>query len=72
MIGTLPYYRFFQFNTLAVIERIAYHCSRPEEFPALLRVIARWRHRKLAELQYISIAVSGADISTKVVNCSVD
>jgi hypothetical protein len=57
VVATLPYYRLFQFNTLGVIKRIAQHCSRPDEFPLLLSVLSRWRHRKIAELHYISIAV---------------
>ena len=57
-IGTLPYYRYFHFNTLAVINRVAVYSSDPDKFPLLLQILVRWRERKLQELQFISIAVS--------------
>lgn len=58
VVGTLPYYRFFHFNTLGIIRRIALYRNRPSDFDILLRLLVRWRERKVAELQFISIAVS--------------
>ena len=57
-VGTFPYYRLFHFNTLGVIQRIALYGTEPSDFPILLRLLKNWRERKLAELQFISIAVS--------------
>ena len=57
-IGTFPYYRFFYFNTLGVIQRVALYSNRRNDFPILVRLLKRWRERKLAEAQFISIAVS--------------
>ena len=56
-IGTFPYYRLFHFNTLRPIELIA-SCTRRSLEPNKLRLlIDRWKRRKRAELQYVSIAV---------------
>lgn len=54
---TLPYYRFFQFNTTKPIFRLAVCASNPNQSSKLIYLIAHWRTRKLAELQFISIAV---------------
>lgn len=54
---TLPYYRFFQFNTIKPIYRLAACASNPRQSNKLIYLIAHWRKRKLAELQFISIAV---------------
>lgn len=54
---TFPYYRLFDFNTLGPINHVAKLTRQPDTFPALLRFLRRWRERKLAELQFISIAV---------------
>jgi len=54
---TLPYYRFFQFNTTKPIFRLAACASNPSQSSKLIHLIAHWRTRKLAELQFISIAV---------------
>lgn len=54
---TLPYYRFFQFNTLKPIHRLVACASNPRQSNKLIHLIAHWRTRKLAELQFISIAV---------------
>ncbi len=56
-IGTLPYYRLYQFNTVNPILRIAACTSQPNKFDNVLRLMVRWRARKLAELHFISIAV---------------
>jgi len=57
-IGTLPYYRLFDFNTLRPIELIA-SCTRRSLNPTkLLSLIDLWKRRKRAELQFVSIAVS--------------
>lgn len=56
-IGTLPYYRLYQFNTVNPILRIAACTSQPDKFENVLRLMVRWRTRKLAELHFISIAV---------------
>lgn len=56
--GTFPYYRLFHFNTLRPIELIA-ACTRQSSEPEkLLFLIDRWRRRKRAELQYVSIAAA--------------
>ncbi|MCJ1270604.1 hypothetical protein MMC22_010501 [Lobaria immixta] len=55
-LGTVPYYRFFQFNTLGPILRIAKYSSRRGQSRKVSQLLARWRTRKLAELQFISIA----------------
>jgi hypothetical protein len=57
-VGTLPYYRFYYFNTLGVLQRIAIVAQNPSDFPKLLSLLKHWRLRKLSELQFISIAVS--------------
>lgn len=57
-IGTLPYYRIFQFNTLQPILQIAAYSSQPSQVRRLRHLIDRWRTRKLQELHFISIAVS--------------
>ena len=55
--ATFPYYRFFQFNTLGPILRIAACTSQPIRFEKLSHLVVRWQSRKLAELQFTSIAV---------------
>lgn len=58
-LATLPYYRLYQFNTIRPIEKIAAFAS--EDLPdstKIAQALAIWRGRKLAELQFISIAVS--------------
>jgi len=57
-IGTLPYYRLFNFNTLRPIELIASCTRRSLEPDRLLSLIDLWRRGKRAELQFVSIAVS--------------
>jgi hypothetical protein len=56
-IGTLPYYRLYQFNTVNPILQIAASTSQPGRSQNVLRLVVRWRTRKLAELHFISIAV---------------
>jgi hypothetical protein len=56
-IGTLPYYRVFQFNTVKPILSIAAYTSQPNKSETILRLLVRWRTRKLEELHFISIAV---------------
>lgn len=58
LLGTFPYYRLFQFNTLGPILRIAAYSSQPGQSRKVLQILVRWRTRKIAELQFISIAVS--------------
>ncbi|CAI6335460.1 unnamed protein product [Periconia digitata] len=55
-IATLPYYRAYQFNTSKPLLMIANLATQSTESMDLLRLIAFWRERKLAELQYVSIA----------------
>jgi hypothetical protein len=56
-VGTLPYYRTYQFHTINPILRIAACTTRPGGSANVVRLLVRWRTRKLAELQFISIAV---------------
>lgn len=56
-IITFPYYRFFQFNTMKPIHRLAACKSRADPPKNLQYLIAHWRARKQAELHFISIAV---------------
>jgi hypothetical protein len=57
-IATLPYYRLYHFNTVSPLEKIALLASMsPPEDPKILRAVSFWRTRKLAELQFITIAV---------------
>lgn len=60
-IGTFPYYRLFHFNTLQPIRLIAFYSSQPEHYNKLVYHLNRWWTRKLAELQFVSIAVSLPD-----------
>ncbi|OCL12312.1 hypothetical protein AOQ84DRAFT_263196, partial [Glonium stellatum] len=53
---TLPYYRFFNFNTLRPIEDIARHTSEQNSLPIVLALLDRWRTRKRNELDFITIA----------------
>ncbi|PVI05713.1 hypothetical protein DM02DRAFT_516181, partial [Periconia macrospinosa] len=55
-IATLPYYRFYRFNTAEPLTRIAELATRSPESIELYRSIGFWRERKLAELQFVSIA----------------
>ena len=64
---TLPYYRFFQFNTIKPIYRLAACASNPGQTKRLLRLIVHWRTRKLAELQFISIAVGTSSLDPVIV-----
>lgn len=57
-IVTFPYYRSFQFYTLKPILRIAACTVQPGGDEKVLRLLILWRTRKLAELHFISIAVS--------------
>lgn len=57
-LGTLPYYRLFQYNTLRPIILIAVYCSQHGQGQKAMQQLAEWRSRKLGELQFISIAVS--------------
>ena len=57
---TLPYYRYFQVNTLSPIQRISKYASLPDEQDTVSRLLVRWRTRKLEELRFITIAVSSA------------
>jgi len=54
---TLPYYRVFHFNTLDPIQRIAAYTQRPDAINSLAFSLSQWRSRKIAELQFISVAV---------------
>merc|ERR1711981_807295 len=53
---TLPYYRYFQVNTLSPIQRISKYASLPDEQDTVSRLLVRWRTRKLEELRFITIA----------------
>ena len=68
LVGTLPYYRIFYFNTTKPIRQIAAYASHSGNQEKLLHLLVRWRRRKLAELQFVSIAVStnGRSPSTQV------
>jgi hypothetical protein len=75
-VMTLPYYRLYYFNTVAPIERIATLASQsPLDTRKVLRAIASWRARKLAELQFITISVRQlpllqlADVNNFSVQC---
>jgi hypothetical protein len=57
LIFTLPYYRNFHYNTIDPITRIAACTANPERFKKVVVLLSQWRMRKLAELQFISIAV---------------
>lgn len=56
-ILTLPYYRYFQVNTLSPLQRMSKAASLPDERESLSRLLTRWRVRKLEELRFITIAV---------------
>ena len=58
-VATLPYYRLFHFNTLQPVRRIADCTSDPSQTRRLIRLLFQWRRSKVAELQSVSIAVSG-------------
>ncbi|KAE9380913.1 hypothetical protein N431DRAFT_459827 [Stipitochalara longipes BDJ] len=53
---TLPYYRFFNFNTLQPIQHIGQQTIQRESLTVILASLTRWRERKAEELQFISIA----------------
>ncbi|KAJ8114816.1 hypothetical protein OPT61_g3396 [Boeremia exigua] len=54
---TLPYYRLYQFNTIQPIKKIAAFASEPlQDSTKIAQALATWRQRKLAELQFITIA----------------
>lgn len=58
-LATLPYYRLYQFNTIRPLQKIADFASEaPPDSGKITQAIATWRARKLAELQFITIAVS--------------
>lgn len=57
-IVTFPYYRTYRSNTLQPIELIARYTTQPRQINKLLYHLDRWQTRKLAELQFISIAIS--------------
>lgn len=57
-IGTSPYYRLFNFNTLRPIKLIALCTQRAFEPNRLLSLIDLWKRRKRAELQFVSLSVS--------------
>lgn len=58
-IATLPYYRLYQFNTFKPIEKIAEFASEAQPDAArIAQALGTWRTRKLAELQFITVAVS--------------
>jgi hypothetical protein len=59
-IGTLPYYRLYQFNTKGPIAKIAVIASEQPKSFRLVYAVTLWRARKLTELQFISIAVRKA------------
>ena len=60
---TLPYYRTFHFNTLQPIRRIVrLNAGGSTATEQLLSLIAKWRSRKISELQFSSLAVSYYDL----------
>ena len=61
-LATFPYYRMYQFNTYQPIILIAAYTSTPGKYHKVLYHLDRWRTRKLAELQSISIGVSHLNI----------
>lgn len=54
---TLPYYRLYQFNTIRPIKRLAKLTYQTQNSKTILDFLRQWRIRKLAELQFASIAV---------------
>jgi hypothetical protein len=62
-IATLPYYRLYQFNTIRPLKKIADFANEAPPDPIkIAQALATWRIRKLAELQFITIAVSSFSI----------
>lgn len=57
---TLPYYRFFRQNTLIPIQSIARAIEEGKDDARILKILARWKERKLYELHFIQIAASSA------------
>lgn len=55
--ATIPYYRYFEFNTLGPIRRLADCNSHPDKQNNLVAILIQWRERKTYELQFVSIAV---------------
>ena len=55
---TLPYYRFFRQNTLIPIQSIARAIENGQDDFTILKILGRWKERKLYELHFIQIAVS--------------
>lgn len=56
-VATFAYYRFFELNTLGPLRHLSELTVDPDDFPKLVPFLTRWRERKIAELQYLSIAV---------------
>lgn len=66
-VATLPYYRLYQFNTIRPLEFIAKFASESQPDEAkIAQAIATWRARKLAELHFITIAVSSDSFWSEV------
>lgn len=55
---TLPYYRFFRQNTLIPMQSISRAIEDGKDDLTILKVLARWKERKLYELHFIQIAAS--------------
>lgn len=63
LLVTLPYHRFFRFNTLQPLLEIRGHAARgikrhADERKKLHSLLLGWRIRKKDELSFVSIAVS--------------
>lgn len=56
-ILTLPYYRFYQQNTLLPILSIAKTVENEETDQEISAELQRWRDRKLSEFQLVQVAV---------------
>lgn len=56
-ILTLPYYRFYQQNTLLPILSIAKTVQDEESDEEISAELRRWRDRKLSEFQLVQVAV---------------
>ncbi|KAG8531349.1 uncharacterized protein KY384_002978 [Bacidia gigantensis] len=55
-LATFPYYRIFRGNTLKPIQLIASYTGQPNQIKKILYHLNHWQARKIAELQFISIA----------------
>ncbi|KAI1317487.1 hypothetical protein F5Y16DRAFT_414611 [Xylariaceae sp. FL0255] len=66
-IITLPYYRFFNQNTLLPIKLVVKMIQIENDMEQIQRVLTNWQDRKLFELQFVSVA--GTLLSGAVIGC---